>query len=82
MLPSPCACNDVSATGEKFDAQPARRRQTHFGCSKCKVNICSWECFQAFDHINRCSTRELVVQFGSVVPDSVVGPEVVDVCIP
>ena len=55
------------------EMQPARRVQTAWGCSKCKVNLCSELCFAAFDHINACQRRELVVQYARVVPGSEVG---------
>ena len=45
-----------------------------YGCSGCKVNLCSWACFKAWDHINHCASRELVVQYARVQPESVVGP--------
>jgi hypothetical protein len=50
--------------------------QTAWGCSRCKVNICSELCFRAFDHVHCCRRRELVVQYARVATDSVVGPAV------
>ena len=54
--------------------QPARRVQTAWGCSKCKVNLCSELCFREFDHIHCCMRRELVVQYAREVPGGEVGP--------
>ena len=51
--------------------EPLWRKQTMYGCAGCKVNICSWLCFKAWDHKNQCSRRELVVQYAQVQPDSV-----------
>ena len=58
----------VAAVGELegLEAQPSRRRQTAWGCSKCKVNLCSELCFAAFDHVHCCHRREVVVQDAQV----------------
>ena len=58
------------------EEQPKWRRQTAWGCAGCKVNLCSWACFLAFDHVHRCQRRGQVVQYARVVPESVVGPRV------
>ena len=51
---------------------PAWRRQTHFGCSHCAVNLCSWACFRAWDHVHCCARRELTLQYAR--EKDVVGP--------
>lgn len=46
--------------------------QTVMGCSHCAVNLCSWACFKAWDHVHGCSRREVVVQYAR--PKEAVGP--------
>ena len=48
--------------------------QTAWGCKGCQVNLCSWECFVAFDHTTCQPTRALTVQYAREVPGSRVGP--------
>ena len=61
----------LPATRERPE-QLSWRRQTAWGCAGCKVNICSWACFVAYDHVHHCSTRGLTVQYARV--KDVVGP--------
>ena len=61
--------------GER-ESQPLFRRQTHFGCAGCRVNLCSQACFQAYDHVNNERSVCQVVRYAAVVPGSAVGPAV------